>query len=265
MLFMSMSIEELKNDVDAGMSSYDLAKKYNKGQTTIRYWLKKFGLKTNPKSKPHYSEKFYTYTLMDWNRCQMLIDNGMTWRELLKNGFPSKSLQWAVDNEKVKLKTTSESLRYAHATGKVDYSSYRTPEHRKKMSKFGGLKLNAGRCKHIKYTMKDGRVVDIQGTWELKFVEFLDAKGISWDRNRVGYKYVFDGKEKLYFPDFIITNVGSAPIFIEVKGFETDKDRAKWKQFPFPLQIVKKTEIQDLEFWYKKVYETNRNVIDRFN
>lgn len=258
-----MSIEELQNDVDAGMSSYDLAKKYNKGQTTIRYWLKKFGLKTNPIHNPTGTNKYDLYLKIDWSICQTLIDNGMTWRELLKNGFSAKSLQWAVNNGKLKLKTTSESLKYAHATGKFDYTSYRTPEHRKKMAKFGGLKPNSGKCKHIKYTMKDGRVVDIQGTWELKFVKFLDAVGVKWDRNRVGYKYVFDGKEKLYFPDFIITNVGSAPIFIEVKGYETDKDRAKWKQFPFPLQIVKKTEIQDLESWYKNLYETNRDVTDK--
>jgi hypothetical protein len=39
---------------------------------------------------------------------------------------------------------------------------------------------------------------------------------------------------------------------VEVKGYETEKDRAKWKQFPFKLLVVKKQEIQDLTSWWNK-------------
>lgn len=41
----------LENLVKDGLSSYEIAKKINKGQTTVRYWLKEFNLKTSPKSK----------------------------------------------------------------------------------------------------------------------------------------------------------------------------------------------------------------------
>jgi hypothetical protein len=40
---------ELEEYINLGMSSYDIAKKIGRGQTTIRYWLKKYVLKTNCK------------------------------------------------------------------------------------------------------------------------------------------------------------------------------------------------------------------------
>jgi len=32
-------------------------------------------------------------------------------------------------------------------------------------------------------------------------------------------------------------------LYIEVKGYETDRDRAKWLQFPKKLRIIKENEI----------------------
>jgi hypothetical protein len=156
-------------------------------------------------------------------------------------------LEWAVKNGKLKMRSISDAQKLAWKTGKQNIEIYRTPEHRKKMSKFGGLKPNAGRCKHIKYSKKDGNIIDIQGTWELRFVKFLDDKNILWDKNKVGYKYMFENKEHLYFPDFYLKDFN---VYVEVKGYETDRDREKWKQFPFKLLIVKKQEIQDLLSWW---------------
>jgi transposase len=42
-----MNKEELKKLTDDGLSIYDISKKYKKGYSTIRYWLKKYELKTN--------------------------------------------------------------------------------------------------------------------------------------------------------------------------------------------------------------------------
>jgi hypothetical protein len=35
-------------------------------------------------------------------------------------------------------------------------------------------------------------------------------------------------------------------MYIEVKGYETDRDRAKWLQFPKNLRIIKETEIKQI-------------------
>ena len=64
----------------------------------------------------------------------------------------------------------------------------------------------------------------------------------------MGYKYIFEGKEHSYFPDFVIENMD---IYIEVKGYQTLKDDAKWNQFPKKLLVIKKNDIKDLDFWFK--------------
>lgn len=238
-----MNKTDLEKFVNNNLSINKIAKEFNKSVTTIRYWMKKFGLQSKFKYPTVYDK-------IDWEECQRLYDTGLSWKELRRNGYSHNGICWAVKNNKLKFRLSSETNRLTHKLGKVDYSVYRTEKHKKIMSKLGGLRPNSGRCKHIKYTMRDGRVIDLQGTWELKLATFLDEKKMEWDRNRVGYKYIFDKKEKTYFPDFIFTLLDKT-VYLEVKGYETEKDRSKWSQFPFPLQILKKNEIQDLESWYK--------------
>jgi hypothetical protein len=187
--------------------------------------------------------KYDKYKLVDWGECQRLYDTGLSWRNLLKNGYSCKALVWAVKNRKLKMRANGESQHKKHSMGLIDYSPWRTKSFRKKMSKIGGYRKNSGRCKHIQY-----KGVDIQGTWELKFVEFLDSKDIKWERNKVGYKYLFEDKERQYYPDFFLPQYN---LYVEVKGYETNKDKAKWKQFPFELLIVRRKEIFDLEMWFQ--------------
>ncbi len=42
-----ISEEELKALVDSGLSTYGIAKKLGRGQTSARYWLNIYGLKTD--------------------------------------------------------------------------------------------------------------------------------------------------------------------------------------------------------------------------
>lgn len=185
----------------------------------------------------------------NWTKMQSAYDSGMTWRDIqTKFDVCSATLAWARKNGYLHCRSMSDASKLSWSSGRQDPAVYRTPEHRKIMSRFGGLRTRAGRCSHIKYTKSDGTVVDLQGSWEFKFAEFLDHNKIEWERNRVGYKYVFDGKGSNYFPDFFLPSLN---VYVEVKGYETDKDRAKWKQFPFKLLIVKKEEIQDLDKWWK--------------
>lgn len=36
-------------------------------------------------------------------------------------------------------------------------------------------------------------------------------------------------------------------LYVEVKGYEAERDRAKWSVFPFKLMIVKKKEIDEIQ------------------
>lgn len=71
--------------------------------------------------------------------------------------------------------------------------------------------------------------VDLHGSWELEYAKYLDYNKIKWMRNKDTFKYIFEDKERQYTPDFYLLDTKE---YIEIKGYKTDKDNAKWKQFP---------------------------------
>jgi len=96
---------------------------------------------------------------------------------------------------------------------------------------------NRGRTKQIEY---DG--IKFQGQWELDFYKWAKDQGLAPIRPEKGFPYVWNG-ERTYFPDFYIAAIDS---YIEVKGYETERDRAKWDQFPEKLHIIKEQQIKEI-------------------
>jgi hypothetical protein len=97
---------------------------------------------------------------------------------------------------------------------------------------------NRGRTKQI--------IVDnikFQGQWEVDFYLWATQAGLNPQRATKGFKYNWDG-ERTYFPDFYIE---SKDLYVEVKGYETDRDRAKWAQFTEKLCIIKEAEIKQIQ------------------
>ena len=93
---------------------------------------------------------------------------------------------------------------------------------------------NRGRTKQIeKYGIK------FQGNWELEFYEYCLGKKINIQRINNWFPYEWQGTRK-YFPDFYLPDLDT---YVEIKGYETDRDRAKWSQFPKRLIIIKAKEI----------------------
>ena len=72
------------------------------------------------------------------------------------------------------------------------------------------------------------------GNWEVEFAKFLDKHIISWVRPTEKFNYAFENKHRFYTPDFYLTDLD---IYIEVKGYPTEKDYAKWNQFPDNLTL----------------------------
>jgi len=93
---------------------------------------------------------------------------------------------------------------------------------------------NRGRTKQITYNG-----IKFQGSWELQFYQWCEANNISCVRNTEGFKYHWNG-ERTYYPDFYLTDKN---VYVEVKGYETDRDTAKWNQFPKKLLVIKKADI----------------------
>lgn len=93
--------------------------------------------------------------------------------------------------------------------------------------------------------------IKLHGKWELEYAKYLDSKKIKWRRPNEKFLYIFEGKSRYYTPDFYLIEDNQ---YIEIKGYETDKDRAKWKDFPLNLRIIKGKELYSLNLiqHYKK-------------
>ena len=81
-------------------------------------------------------------------------------------------------------------------------------------------------ARHHHYRYKG---IDLHGSWELKYAKWLDYNGIKWIRCKESFQYEFDNKVRQYTPDFYLPDTDE---YIEIKGYKTDKDTAKWNQFP---------------------------------
>jgi hypothetical protein len=96
---------------------------------------------------------------------------------------------------------------------------------------------NRGRTKQIEY---DG--IKFHGKWELDFYKWCVQNKIQIRKCQEFFEYEWNGKRK-YFPDFYLNDY---ELYVEIKGYETDRDKAKWSQFPKKLRVIKKKEIYDI-------------------
>jgi hypothetical protein len=96
---------------------------------------------------------------------------------------------------------------------------------------------NRGRVKQIIFNG-----IKFQGNWELDFYKWCVKKNISCTRNSKGFKYQWKG-ERTYYPDFYLPE---KDMYVEVKGYKTERDSAKWEQFPEKLLIVQKQDIMNI-------------------
>ena len=233
-----MEKQHLLEDINLGLSTYAIAKKRNIGQTSVRYWLKKFNIRAGKNRRPKYEK-------IDWKYVQSQYDSYGTWDILNTLGYSNNCISWGVKHKKLFTRNASDALKISWELGRQNAEKYRTDEYRKKQSKFGGAKRNAGRCKLIKHISPIAGEVYLNGTWEYKYALWLDANNIDWRRNTKGFPYTFGGKQRKYYPDFHLLDENK---YVEVKGYETEKDKAKWSQFPEKLIVLKKIELNNAPY-----------------
>jgi hypothetical protein len=150
-----------------------------------------------------------------------------------------------------------KDIRIAESAEKISVSlkgkpgKKATEEAKKKMSESrkklyaSGWEPTCGRCKKYDYFSPIAGHIKLDGKWELATAKYLDSIGVNWIRNRKRFNYIKpDGKESTYQPDFYVTDWTT---YIEVKGYETDLDRAKWSQFPDKLEVWKRDKIESLK------------------
>ncbi len=73
----------------------------------------------------------------------------------------------------------------------------------------------SGRCKWYEYDHSNGTTYTVQGTWELKFIEWLDTNDIVFTCHEGRLPY-FDGKYmRNYYPDFYVPSMGG---YVDIKS-----------------------------------------------
>jgi hypothetical protein len=116
------------------------------------------------------------------------------------------------------------------------YKKKKTTATKKKTTKKATYK-NSKRCVYISESA--GRV-ELDSTWELEYAKYLDKNKIKWKRNLIKFPYRYNKRISYYVPDFFLVK---EDIYIEVKGFETERDEAKWKDFPYKLKVLRREDL----------------------
>lgn len=84
--------------------------------------------------------------------------------------------------------------------------------------------------------------VKFHSSWELLIAKTFDEQLIKWSRPSVPISYQWHGSRS-YFPDFYLEE---HDIFVEVKGYETDRDIAKWGAVS-NLIVIRRAEIDKIK------------------
>lgn len=80
------------------------------------------------------------------------------------------------------------------------------------------------------------------GKWEVEVAKWFDRNQIKWERKVQPVNYFWNDSWHLYFPDFYLPE---HDVYIEVKGYETERDRAKWAALP-NLIVLKSKQIKEI-------------------
>lgn len=149
----------------------------------------------------------------------------------------------------------SQSLKSSLMEGKQKpgfLGKHHSRETREQMSLIQATNPKGGLCKWIPYH-KDDKIIYLQGSWELKYAQYLDSLNLKWikpghgDLKNSFYWMDDEGIKRIYTPDFYILDWNK---YIEIKGYWREKDRIKMKkvleQNKISLQIIEKKEMKNL-------------------
>ena len=241
----------LESHLSKKLSFNEIAKVENLSLGTIVYWANKYGLKSGytPFTKGTVGKRSALegkINEIDWVKIQKDCDSErLTYIDIVrKYGICKSTISKARALGLFRPLSASEANKNAwnkYRTSRL--AIFHSDSFRRKAARNGGIKKGGGRCKHFDYISPIAGKVHLQGSWEYEYAKYLDSKGIRWERNSKGFPYTYGGKESKYFPDFYLSDEKT---FVEIKGYETERDHAKWEQFPEPLRILKGKDLLSL-------------------
>ena len=189
----------------------------------------KYGCKLNP-NKIDRTSNFIGYNKK--------VKDGLVEKEF-KNHYSKANLtgNTYVVSDETKRKISEASKKQIWSNERKERHSIIMSKTVKKYPDSYSAKNVCGRTKKIEYNG-----FYLTGKWEYDVAVYLDNNRISWTNKLSPFEYQWKGKLRNYFPDFYLIDFN---LFIEVKGYETDRDRAKWSVVT-NIFIIKKKEMKDI-------------------
>jgi hypothetical protein len=140
-----------------------------------------------------------------------------------------------VVSEQTKLKISNASKKQVWTTERKQKHSESMMNAVRQHPESYSAKNVCGRTKKIQY-----KGFNLTGKWEYDVARYFDKHDISWTNKISPFEYKWENKIRNYFPDFYLFDFD---LYIEVKGYETERDRAKWSVVP-NLFVIKKNLIE---------------------
>lgn len=185
---------------------------------------------------------------------QILVSNFIKWNEYRTGKHLQKT-----SNQYIKAKETGDIYLVSDETRqKLSDSSkgrLHTEEHKEKLSKImkdvakDNPNYSFSKNKYFKKEIINGFRMD--SSWESIFANYLNKNDIKWIKNKKPFKYIFENKEHSYYPDFYLEDFN---LYVEIKGQETEKDKAKYKVVD-NLLVLRAKEINEI----------NKNIFNIFS
>jgi hypothetical protein len=188
---------------------------------------------------------------------QILVSNFIKWNEYRKG----KKLQNS-SNQYIKAKETGGIYVISDETrqklSKASKGKYHTKESKEKISLRmkevvkNNPNYSYSKNKYFKKEIIDGFRMD--SSWESIFANYLNKNNIKWIKNKKPFRYIFENEEHSYYPDFYLEDFN---LYVEIKGQETERDKAKYKAVD-NLLVLRAKEINEINknefniFEYKK-------------
>jgi hypothetical protein len=186
---------------------------------------------------------------------QIIISNFIEWNKKVKSGLEKVSNQYIKAKEKGDAIIVSDQTRAKIRNAVKGRKLTNEQRERLKISMRRAVLNNpksyssnnvSGRTPIIEY-----KGFKLKGKWELEVAHWLDNNDIKWTNITDGFDYEWRGSKHRYYPDFHLLDYN---IYIEVKGFERDRDIAKWQAVE-NLVLIRKNEIRMIkEGIYQLIY-----------
>ena len=115
-------IETAINLVNSGLNFKEISLKLNRTQISVTKKLNRLGF-YSPYNISQINFKFKKYCDYDWIEIQTQYNNGLTYRDIIKMGLTPQAIQWAIQNDKLKLRTISDALCVAWKNEKFEHTN----------------------------------------------------------------------------------------------------------------------------------------------